>query len=136
MGRARAFLDLAEGVRLHLEILLHLADGRRGRRRRHGLAASSAAAAAAARRRLRVVGGIGRRCGFGGLSTPMSVTIDFFTWAGVRMGFHGARKASEIASRGLPLRKIIGPCRFHLGPLHISFCSEVRMGSLGAPSLN
>lgn len=78
MGRARAFLDLAEGVGLHLEILLHLADGRRGRRRRHALAAaaSSAAAAAAARRRLRVVGGVGRRCGFG-LSPPMSVAIDF-----------------------------------------------------------
>ena len=37
LGRARAFLDLAEGVSLDLEILLHLADGRRGRRRRHGL---------------------------------------------------------------------------------------------------
>jgi hypothetical protein len=74
LGRARAFLDLAEGVGLHLEILLRLADGRRGRRRRHALAA--AASSAAARRRLRVVGGVGRRCGFG-LSPPMSVTIDF-----------------------------------------------------------
>ena len=37
LGRAGAFLDLAEGVSLDLEILLHLADGRRGRRRRHGL---------------------------------------------------------------------------------------------------
>ena len=47
LGRARAFLDLAEGVSLDLEILLHLADGRRGRRRRHGLPAATASSAAA-----------------------------------------------------------------------------------------
>jgi hypothetical protein len=32
-----AFLDLAKGSGLDLEVLLHLADDRRGRRRRHGL---------------------------------------------------------------------------------------------------
>jgi hypothetical protein len=32
-----AFLDLAKDVGLDLEVLLHLADDRRGRRRRHGL---------------------------------------------------------------------------------------------------
>ena len=47
LGRAGAFLDLAEGVSLDLEILLHLADGRRGRRRRHGLPAATASSAAA-----------------------------------------------------------------------------------------
>lgn len=33
-GFERAFLDLAEGVGLGLEVALHLADGRRGGRRR------------------------------------------------------------------------------------------------------
>lgn len=79
LERARAFLDLAEGVGLHLEIFLHLADGHRGRRRRHGLAAAAAAssaAAAAARRRPRV-GRVGvRRSRFG------LVTIDFLSGPG------------------------------------------------------
>lgn len=41
-------------------------------------------------------------------------------------GLSWARNASELGSRGLSLRKIIGPSGLQLGPLHTILCSEVK----------